>query len=137
MDEDEDIVTPYWKCTLKLWRTVSLRCRNGHYYFEIDNLGRHRCTQHAAEYDHVHNVWPCCKKGSIRNGGCVPADHTIHPFNFTDAHDIHLPNRIILKQLVDGPGVDDTTATVVRFNKEIDEKMNPFLSDGYTLKHVG
>lgn len=132
---DVEDITPYWKFTLKLWRTVSMRCRNGHYYFEIDNLGTHKCKQHACVYNHAEKRWPCCGGASTYDPGCVPADHNVQSFNFTEAHDIVIPYPVIADLLTDGDGFDRPTKTISRFNKEEHEKKNVFWEDGYTLKY--
>lgn len=46
-----------------------------HDYFEIDNVGRWNCRQHAMNFDETLRIWPCCGKISHSNPGCVRADH--------------------------------------------------------------
>ena len=134
MADSEAAISNYWIETLKLWRTVLLKCRNGHYYHEIDNLGRHRCKQHASPFNQSTQEWPCCNNAQFFSNGCVPADHNVHTFNYTETHDIHLPSQVIANVLQDGPGL--VKKTIRRFDKEIQDEKNPYWADGYSRKYI-
>lgn len=133
----DDTVSTYWLQTLKLWRTVPLKCKNGHFFFEVNNLGQHKCWQHSEKYNSQEELWPCCKKRSFINPGCVPADHNVNPFMYSDAHDIEKVPSEVSKVLNSGPGVKrDNSGKIVyitRFNKEIHNENLVFTEDGYTL----
>lgn len=72
-----------------MWATQQRWCCNGHYYYEIENVGSWRCRQHALEYDQKEKLWPCCGASSAENHGCVDADHRPFKVPLTLAQTIH------------------------------------------------
>ena len=95
-------VDPEWNRILERWMRTKLRCaRCGVDFFEIKNLGRWQCFQHASfVVDHGTGKWPCC--GRVRRNshmlhsvGCVRADHTTLPIPFNEGHDMPLPKAAV------------------------------------------
>jgi len=125
-------IDPYWTQSLELWGRVSLYCRNGHYYRQVNNLGQFKCFQHAAPYDRRKRKWPCCGKDSPSDPGCVPADHNTHDFFYTREHDVLDMPLSLLKMFENGPGVEGSV--IHRFDETKHNEMNPFETNGYTNK---
>jgi hypothetical protein len=137
--------TPYWEETVRLWREVPLKCKNGHWYKEINNLGQWRCTQHACQdYDYSKGEWPCCRKTGVTEAGCIPADHNCTRWPFTAAHTLGVADAIdpgVLKLIPEGPGVTRGITeiagvrilggTVTRYDEAASERKNPFDPDGW------
>jgi hypothetical protein len=123
----------YWNETLRLWREVPLRCRYGHDYLEIHNLGQWRCSQHAAPYSQKERRWPCCGRSEYERG-CVPADHNVHDRNFNDSHSFPVPLDNVMKQLPSGPGVDRERKYIHRYDRAAHDRLYPYVSNGYMLK---
>ena len=114
-----------------MWQDIPLYCHNGHYYRQIHNLGQFKCTQHAADFNERANQWPCCGKPRY-NPGCVPADHNTHTFRYGEKHSVHGMPEALLAMFRNGPGVVGNV--IHRFDRDEDERLNPYLSNGYTLK---
>ena len=114
-----------------MWQDIPLYCHNGHYYRQIHNLGQFKCTQHAADFNERANQWPCCGKPHY-NPGCVPADHNTHTFRYEKKHSVHGMPEELLAMFRNGPGVVGNV--IHRFDRDEDERLNPYLSNGYTLK---
>lgn len=105
--EDESpylLIDPEWEEVIHNWNQKKLTCtRCGHLFYEIDNIGHWKCSQHVREsiYFRARNgySWPCCgKRAKVINtpayNGCVKADHTTLSINFDEYHDIPIPRKL-------------------------------------------
>jgi len=94
---------------LQKWNTIELECaRCNQTYYECNNIGRWKCSQHAREWNasrggdfYEVGRWDCCGsnyrkplKGDAK-WGCVRSDHTPIDAPYLVADDILLPKDLI------------------------------------------
>lgn len=99
------VVDKKWEDVISRWTEEKLKCTKcGNFFYEINNIGAWKCSQHAHErHTNASTRWPCCDKiyrgvPGMASLGCVRADHTTLEVNFTEEHDISIP--ITLKNYI-------------------------------------
>ncbi len=93
---DED-----WNNIIHKWNQEELKCTRCKMLFkEIENIGLWKCSQHASEYlsgrTSQKQYWSCCNRiylgnNSLKNIGCIKADHTTLKIPFNEDHDMPIP----------------------------------------------
>lgn len=110
-------LSPEWMAILRSWRNDYRQCtRCGIRYYEINNIGRWECFQHAYPAMHIDNqryrqqvltgsidsaVWKCCGAGENDTWACVRADHTDKPRGLWYTEDANIPLLTKIQYLVE------------------------------------
>lgn len=108
---------PQWLYIFEKWQRHSIRCVNGHDYYEIDNVGSWHCRQHALPYDEKLKEWPCCKT-PIYDHGCVKADHRPDLSPYELVHTIKGVPELVKESMKKArPGLNTEKNEYVRFDR--------------------
>ena len=89
-------VSPEWNAKVNDWAETLLECtRCGRDFYEIDNIGSWRCSQHVA-FRPTGGWWPCCGQKFISAtqkvaAVCVAADHRASLAPWDEEQDLHMP----------------------------------------------
>ena len=98
-----EILSKEWAPLIVEWLSIRNICRKcGVVYYEIDNIGFWRCSQHPGFVQG--DKWSCCGRPILAryiSNGCVPADHNLYVTGpYSIKNHIEVPMAII-KQYFD------------------------------------